>query len=90
MPTLSGPGCDSIAGIGTISFELAILNFIARIRPAMAGETTADFLASQQLLHVGDEIFAKMISCCDSVLSDNGSKLAPEERDALWVSDPQA
>jgi hypothetical protein len=70
--------------VGTIAFENAILLYIARIRPEMGGETNADYLTSQQLLFVGEDISNLCMKYCDSPLSTKGSELTSDERDAAW------
>ena len=55
MPNLKGPGIP-----GSIGQEMAILNFIGRKVPAIAGETDADFCTSQQLMCVAEDIFSKL------------------------------
>ena len=40
----------SVPGIGDISHELAILNYVGRLRPNLAGESAADYAMSQQLM----------------------------------------
>jgi hypothetical protein len=70
--------------VGTIAFENAILLYIARIRPEMGGETNADYLTSQQLLMVGEDIMILGQKYCDTPLSTKGSELTSDERDAVW------
>ena len=55
MPNLEGPGMP-----GAIGQEMAILNFIGRKVPAMAGKTDADFCTSQQLMCISEDVFSKL------------------------------
>ena len=53
LPNLEGPGTP-----GPIGQEFAILNYIGRKVPAMAGESDAD--ASQQIMYVAEDIYGKL------------------------------
>lgn len=55
LPNLEGPGTP-----GPIGQEFAILNYIGRKVPAMAGESDADFCASQQIMYVAEDIYGKL------------------------------
>ena len=64
-----------------IGHESAILNFIGRKVPSMAGETDKDFCASQQLFCVGEDIYYKLISIMDTTFE---TKDKHTERELFW------
>ena len=74
LPNLVVPGNDM-----TIGHEGAILNFIGRKVPSMAGETDTDFAASQQLFFVGEDIFQKLGQLVDTPFLKKG-----KGDDAFW------
>ena len=76
LPNLDVPGDDM-----KIGHEGAILNFIGRKVPSMAGETDKDFAASQQLFCVAEDIYSKMTSIVDTTFKAKGKD---EERDSFW------
>merc|ERR1711977_267895 len=53
------PNLD-IGGGEKIGSELAILQFIARKAPALAGASDTEFRISQELLHQAEELYQKM------------------------------
>lgn len=64
-----------------IGHEGAILNFIGRKVPAMAGESDKDFAASQQLFCVGEDIYIKLVTLCDTAYNAKGKD---KEREKFW------
>ena len=64
-----------------IGHEGAILNFIGRKVPSMAGETDQDFAASQQLFFVGEDIYNKLVAFIDTTFEAKGKSA---ERDQFW------
>ena len=64
-----------------IGHEGAILNFIGRKVPAMAGETDEDFAASQQLFFVGEDIYNKLVAIVDTSFQ---AKSKTTEREQFW------
>ena len=76
LPNLDVP--DSGMKIG---HEGAILNFIGRKSPAMAGETDKDFAASQQLFYVGEDIYNKLTTLVDTTFEAKGKE---KERESFW------
>merc|ERR1719195_532169 len=63
--------------VGTIGHELAILNYIGRKVPEMAGATDKDFAVSQQLLNQGEDIYQKMSKIKSGLI-------AGEAADGFW------
>ena len=64
-----------------IGHEGAILNFIGRKVPSMAGTTDQDFAASQQLFFVGEDIYNKLVAIVDTTFQ---AKEKTKERDEFW------
>jgi len=65
----------------TIGHEIAILNYIGRRAPAMAGESDRDFATSQQLLQEAEDIYAKLVALQPTILA----KDKPTDKvDAFW------
>ena len=77
LPNLDVP-CDGLK----IGHEGAILNFIGRKVPSMAGETDKDFAASQQLFFVGEDIYLKLTEIVDTSFQVKDKK---KERESFWV-----
>ena len=77
LPNLEVP-CDDGLKIG---HECAILNFIGRKVPSMAGETDKDFAASQQLFCVGEDIYIKLVTIIDTAFNVKGKD---KERETFW------
>ena len=76
LPNLNTPN-DEIK----IGHEGAILNFIGRKVPSMAGDTDQDFAASQQLFFVGEDIYNKLVAIVDTTFQ---AKEKTKERDEFW------
>merc|ERR1711998_74623 len=55
VPLLHVPGLEA-----PIGHEMAILNFLGRKYPALAGESDVDFAASQQVLAEAEDIYQKL------------------------------
>jgi len=71
-----------IPGAGMIGHEIAILNYIGRQCPEMAGASEADFLVSQQLLQEAEDIYQK--------LGKIKNKLIPEsEAESFWTDEEE-
>ena len=64
-----------------IGHEGAILNFIGKKVPSMAGETDNDFAASQQLFFVGEDIYGKLTAIVDTSFEAKGKDT---ERELFW------
>jgi len=75
-----------VEGGPTISHELAILNFIGRVVPKMAGENTHDYLVSQQLMCESEDIYAKLTRFQPT--TSKKEKVTKEELDAFWSKPP--
>ena len=77
LPNLDVPDCNGMK----IGHEGAILNFIGRKVPSMAGETDKDFAASQQLFFVGEDIYTKLTTTVDTTFEAKGKE---KERESFW------
>lgn len=75
------PNLDVIDDGIKIGHEGAILNFIGRKVPSMAGETDKDFAASQQLFFVGEDIYNKLVAIVDTTFQAKGKD---KERESFW------
>jgi glutathione S-transferase len=71
-----------IPGAGTIGHELAILNYIGRQDPKMAGESEKDYLASQQLLFEAEDIYKSLGQKQDTLFAKD--KIPKEELAKFW------
>lgn len=76
LPTLEVPG------FGLMAQEAAILNFVGREAPAMAGSTKKDFAISQQLLCEGEDIYRALQTKQDTIVAKN--KVSQEVNDVFW------
>ena len=81
LPILEVP--DGSGGTMQIAHELAILAYIGRAAPTMAGESEADFIASQQIACESEDIYAKLTKYQPTTRQPN--KCTPAELDALWT-----
>ena len=79
LPNLDIPG-DELK----IGHEGAVLNYIGKKVPSMAGETDRDFAASQQLFFVGEDIYNKLVSHIDTTFEKKGKDKA---RESFWGMD---
>eukprot|EP00747_Dinoflagellata_sp_TGD_P164636 gnl/TRDRNA2_/TRDRNA2_184837_c0_seq1.p1 gnl/TRDRNA2_/TRDRNA2_184837_c0~~gnl/TRDRNA2_/TRDRNA2_184837_c0_seq1.p1 ORF type:complete len:330 (-),score=44.85 gnl/TRDRNA2_/TRDRNA2_184837_c0_seq1:128-1117(-) len=76
-----------VPGFGMVGHEIAILNFIGRRKPAIAGLTEKDFLISQQCMQEGEDIYKRLGTYQDTIMVKD--KCTPEEYEELWsAADP--
>ena len=81
MPNLEGPGTP-----GAIGQEMAILNFIGRKVPAMAGETDTDFCTSQQLMCISEDIWSKLAGFgAPTINAAKNEAWQVEKRKSFWA-----
>lgn len=73
-----------VPDLGMIGQEIAILNYIGRKAPAMAGEGDKDFTTSQQLLQQAEDIYAKLGLKQDTIMVKD--KVPKEELEAFWTA----
>merc|ERR1719433_2586850 len=66
-----------IPGKGMIGHEATILNYIGFRKPEMAGVSVDDYLASQQLMHEGEDIFKALYKIADGTFTT-------EMAEAFW------
>lgn len=78
LPTLEIPG------VGVIGHEMAILNYIGSLSPAVGGATTAEYVNSMQLMAQAEDIYARLTRMQDTIFAKN--KVPREELQALWNS----
>lgn len=78
--------CETTSSPLTISHELAILNTIGTVSPAMSGATNADWATSQQLMCEADDIYAKLTKYQPT--TNVKDKCEPEELEKLWTPTP--
>lgn len=77
LPTLDTPA-------GQVCGESAILNFVARkAGPRLAGIDDKEFMTSQQLIGVSDDIYRKLELKCDTAFKKLRT-LKDGEREAFW------
>merc|ERR1719379_2005602 len=67
LPNLTVPGGDDIGS------ELAILQYIGRKKPLLAGESDKDFAISQELIHQGEELYQKITKFVPTVMEKDKS-----------------
>lgn len=67
LPNLTVPGAKDIGS------ELAILQFLARKMPALAGADDAEFQVSQELLHQAEELYQKLASKVPTIMAKDKS-----------------
>merc|ERR1711907_40533 len=65
---------------------MAILNFLARRFPALAGLTDEDFAASQQLLCEAEDLFQKYLKLLHTVRGANEGA-TDEQRETFWTTE---
>eukprot|EP00405_Crypthecodinium_cohnii_P003731 CAMPEP_0194764814 /NCGR_PEP_ID=MMETSP0323_2-20130528/23812_1 /TAXON_ID=2866 ORGANISM="Crypthecodinium cohnii, Strain Seligo" /NCGR_SAMPLE_ID=MMETSP0323_2 /ASSEMBLY_ACC=CAM_ASM_000346 /LENGTH=249 /DNA_ID=CAMNT_0039692825 /DNA_START=57 /DNA_END=806 /DNA_ORIENTATION=+ len=71
-----------IPGIGQIGHEAAILNYIGREVPRMAGDGKKDFVTSQQLLAEAEDIYKALQAKQDTILQKD--KVSQDVYDKFW------
>jgi len=72
LPTLEIPG------VGTIGHESTILNWIGSKVPALAGESEAEFLISQQLMSVAEDLYKQLGNIKNNVWPK-------DKQEAFWL-----
>jgi len=73
---------------GTVmGHEIAILNYIGRKSPEMAGLSEKDFAASQQLLQEAEDVYQKLVAMQPTIFKKDKPK---DNVDALWAKDDAA
>lgn len=75
LPNLKLPAGQQIGS------ELAILQFLARKVPALAGTCDRDFMISQELLHQSEELYQKLTAKVPTIMAKDKS---PTEFEEFW------
>jgi len=87
LPNLILPGGEVIGS------ELAILQFLARKNPKLAGSNDKEFLISQELLHQAEELYQKFVDFVPTILKTDKDPLKYQtfmtSTDAMTHSDSQ-
>jgi len=65
----------------TLGSELAILQYLGRKFPALAGESDEDFCKSQELIHQSEELYQKLSKVVPTIMATDKS---PEEFKTFW------
>jgi len=73
-----------VPGGAKVGHELAILNYIGHISPAMGGESSVDFAASQQLMAQAEDIYQKLTKLQNTIMAKD--KAPAEDVKHMWES----
>jgi len=72
-----------VPDVGTIGHELAILNYIGKEYPEMAGSSSKDFIISQQLMNQAEDIYQKLSKLKTGLITG-------EDADAFWTDENES
>mmetsp|Transcript_31228 Transcript_31228/g.93701 ORF Transcript_31228/g.93701 Transcript_31228/m.93701 type:complete len:238 (-) Transcript_31228:89-802(-) len=73
-----------VPGVGTVGQEMAILNYLGSVVPALNGATPIEFVLSQQLLNVTEDLYQKVGK--NSATKYAELSVTAEEAEAFWTS----